>query len=83
MLIIMIGSGHSVGHFQFMIPFFDNENIGITLYALMFLFGISVFLVLYGAHIDYESRKLIDKISGQTRIFVSEYVEITNVVGQG
>ena len=83
MFIIMIGSGHAVGRFEFLVPFFDDKHIGITLYLLMFFFGISVFLVLYGAHIDHESRKLIDKNSEQTEIFVSEDTESTNVVNQG
>ena len=70
MLIIMIGSCHAFGRLQVLIPLFDERQIGLTLYTLIVGFGLSIFLVLYGAHIEYKSRQLIDNNAKQTQMFL-------------
>lgn len=72
MSIIMIGSCHAVSRLQSLNPLFDEEQIGLTLYALIALFGFSIFLVLYGAHIEHKSRQIIDNNAKQTQIFLTE-----------
>lgn len=81
-IVVIIGSAHAVDRFRNLIAFFDEENIGTTLYLLMFFFIVSVFLVLYGAYIDYKARKLIDKNTEQTRIFLVQESANVNVSGQ-
>ena len=48
----------------------------------MFFFIVSVLLVLYDAHIDYKSRKLLDKNAEQTRIFLVQESANVNVSEQ-
>ena len=81
-VLIVIGSGHAVGRFQTLIPLFSHEYIDVTLYPLIILFGFSAFLVLYGAHIDYKARELIDNNAKQKLIFLGRETVDAKVPGQ-
>lgn len=66
---VVIGSKYAANRFQVLTSLFDHEHMGIALYLLAALFVVSLFLELYGAHIDYNSRELIDNNAKQTMIF--------------
>ena len=82
-VLVILGSGHAVNRFQTLTAFFDHEHIDVTLCLLVILFMFSVFLVLYGAHIDYKSRESIDNNVKQTNIFLGqETVSLKEEVGK-